>query len=214
MELCADICRRWELDPQHGGLIRHYDVTGKICPKWFVDHPDAWEQFKDDVASAMRSKSGWQQEDAGWRFYLDNDHCVVNDWYEDEGRWYWFDGAGMMVKNVWYQYHGNWYYLGADGAMVKGQQTIDGRWYIMDDEGRMLTEPVTLTPGWQMGRCGGRGWQNKGSYFAALNRFWFHAILASRCARLRIGRPCSRFQLFWIAISGHRYTRFISLTSL
>ena len=38
VELCADICRRWELDPQHGGLIRHYDVTGKICPKWFVDH--------------------------------------------------------------------------------------------------------------------------------------------------------------------------------
>ena len=146
VELCADICRRWELDPQHGGLIRHYDVTGKICPKWFVDHPDAWERFKDDVTSAMRSKSGWQQENGGWRFYLDNDHCVVNDWYEDEGRWYWFDGAGMMVKNVWYQYHGNWYYLGADGAMVKGQQTIDGKWYIMDDEGRMLTEPVMLKP--------------------------------------------------------------------
>ena len=31
-------------------------------------------------------KSGWQQENGGWRFYLDNDHCVVNDWYEDEGR--------------------------------------------------------------------------------------------------------------------------------
>ena len=87
-------------------------------------------------------KSGWRQEDAGWRFYLDNDHCVVNDWYEDEGRWYWFDGAGMMVKNVWYRYNGHWYYLGADGAMVKGQQTIDGKWYIMDDEGRIDRKSV------------------------------------------------------------------------
>ena len=94
----------------------------------------------------MRTKSGCQNENGPWRFYLDNDHCVVNDWYEDEGKWYWFDGAGMMVSNVWYQYKGHWYYLGADGAMVKGQQTIDGKWYIMDDEGRMLTEPVTLTP--------------------------------------------------------------------
>lgn len=26
--------------------IRHYDVTKKICPKWFVDNPSEWENFK------------------------------------------------------------------------------------------------------------------------------------------------------------------------
>lgn len=52
-ELCADICRRHGLDPLGGGLIRHYDVTGKICPKWFVDHPDEWERFKKEVKSKM-----------------------------------------------------------------------------------------------------------------------------------------------------------------
>lgn len=31
-------------------VIRHYDVTGKICPKYFVDEPEAWEAFKSDVA--------------------------------------------------------------------------------------------------------------------------------------------------------------------
>lgn len=30
-------------------IIRHYDVTGKDCPKWFVEHPEDWEKFKDDV---------------------------------------------------------------------------------------------------------------------------------------------------------------------
>ena len=73
-------------------------------------------------------------KDAGWRFYLDNDHCVVNNWYEDEGRWYWFDGAGMMVRNVWYQYHGNWYYLGADGSHGKRgsrRLTADGTSWTM-----------------------------------------------------------------------------------
>lgn len=26
-------------------VIRHYDVTGKICPKSFVDNPEEWEEF-------------------------------------------------------------------------------------------------------------------------------------------------------------------------
>ncbi len=30
-------------------IIRHYDVTGKLCPKYFVLHEDKWEQFLDDV---------------------------------------------------------------------------------------------------------------------------------------------------------------------
>ncbi|MCD8381622.1 MAG: peptidoglycan recognition protein family protein [Clostridiales bacterium] len=30
-------------------VIRHYDVTGKLCPLYYVKHEDAWEQFKDDV---------------------------------------------------------------------------------------------------------------------------------------------------------------------
>ena len=30
-------------------IIRHYDVTEKICPKYFVEHEDKWEAFLDDV---------------------------------------------------------------------------------------------------------------------------------------------------------------------
>ena len=29
--------------------IRHYDVTRKVCPKWFVDHPEEWEKFKKEL---------------------------------------------------------------------------------------------------------------------------------------------------------------------
>ena len=29
--------------------IRHYDITGKICPKWFVDNPNEWEKFKSEL---------------------------------------------------------------------------------------------------------------------------------------------------------------------
>ncbi len=40
----ADLC-----ELQHDDIIRHYDVTGKLCPLYFVNHEDAWGEFKDDV---------------------------------------------------------------------------------------------------------------------------------------------------------------------
>lgn len=48
VELVADICKRYKLDPLKD-IIRHYDVTGKICPMWFVRNPDDWEKFKKNV---------------------------------------------------------------------------------------------------------------------------------------------------------------------
>ena len=33
----------YDLEPDQ--IIRHYDVTGKICPRYFVDHPESWEEF-------------------------------------------------------------------------------------------------------------------------------------------------------------------------
>ncbi|MBQ3558861.1 MAG: N-acetylmuramoyl-L-alanine amidase [Agathobacter sp.] len=38
-----------EYDLKIEDIIRHYDVTGKICPKYFVEHESAWEDFKLDV---------------------------------------------------------------------------------------------------------------------------------------------------------------------
>lgn len=35
-------------------IIRHYDITGKECPLYYVRHPDAWEQLRDDIANAQK----------------------------------------------------------------------------------------------------------------------------------------------------------------
>ncbi len=32
-------------------VIRHYDITGKACPLYFVDNEEAWAQFLSDVQS-------------------------------------------------------------------------------------------------------------------------------------------------------------------
>ena len=52
VELTAWLCREFRLDPE-SDVIRHYDVTGKICPKYFVEEPAAWDQFRMDVDEAM-----------------------------------------------------------------------------------------------------------------------------------------------------------------
>lgn len=47
VDLTGWLCQRFGLTSQD--VIRHYDVTGKLCPKYFVEHEDAWEQFRADV---------------------------------------------------------------------------------------------------------------------------------------------------------------------
>ena len=143
IELVRQIMTELEIPADH--VIRHYDAKRKHCPGKMLDQPQLWTDFKAALSEPVK-KSGWQQEDGGWRYYLGNGQPVRNDWYWYEGKWYWFDGSGIMVHDTWYKYKDHWYYLGADGAMVTGQQTIYGKWYIMDTEGRMITEPVTLTP--------------------------------------------------------------------
>ena len=36
IELLVDLCRRYNLTIDK--IIRHYDVTGKLCPKYYVEH--------------------------------------------------------------------------------------------------------------------------------------------------------------------------------
>lgn len=52
IELLVDLCTRYKLEPTQA-IIRHYDVTGKICPKYYVENGGAWKKLKQDVVEAM-----------------------------------------------------------------------------------------------------------------------------------------------------------------
>lgn len=51
VQLTAWLCKKFDLTEKD--VIRHFDVTGKNCPKYFVEHEDAWKQFLKDVKKAM-----------------------------------------------------------------------------------------------------------------------------------------------------------------
>ena len=55
-DLTAWLCSRFMLSADD--IIRHYDVTGKNCPKYFVEHPELWDQFKEDVHTKMQEQKG------------------------------------------------------------------------------------------------------------------------------------------------------------
>ena len=47
VQLTRWLMEAYDLDTDQ--VIRHYDVTGKICPKSFVENPEEWEQFLKDL---------------------------------------------------------------------------------------------------------------------------------------------------------------------
>ncbi len=51
VRLTAWLCEIGGLD--QGDVIRHYDVTGKQCPLYYVQHEEAWQQLRADVASRL-----------------------------------------------------------------------------------------------------------------------------------------------------------------
>lgn len=55
VQLTAWLCVKFDLTEDD--VIRHYDVTGKNCPKYFVEHEDAWADFKANVGLAIRSEN-------------------------------------------------------------------------------------------------------------------------------------------------------------
>lgn len=47
VKLTAWICGKYDI--KNDQIIRHYDITGKLCPKYYVEHEDEWRRFKKEV---------------------------------------------------------------------------------------------------------------------------------------------------------------------
>ena len=54
VQLTAWLCAKYDLTADQ--VIRHYDVTGKICPKYFVEDEDAWVEFRRNVQDALEKQ--------------------------------------------------------------------------------------------------------------------------------------------------------------
>ena len=53
----SNLVRKTDIDIILQDVIRHYDVTEKRCPLYYVEHPEAWDAFRTDVADAMEAEN-------------------------------------------------------------------------------------------------------------------------------------------------------------
>lgn len=53
--LCAWLCKQLGISANEVDtyVVRHYDVTGKICPAQMANNPTEWQQFKDMVKNIL-----------------------------------------------------------------------------------------------------------------------------------------------------------------
>lgn len=51
VELLSYLLKLYDLDEED--ILRHYDCGGKKCPLYYVEHEDAWEALKEEVAKKL-----------------------------------------------------------------------------------------------------------------------------------------------------------------
>ena len=54
IDLLAELCKKYNLSPNK--IIRHYDVTGKDCPKYYVENENEFLEIRNKVAEKMGTK--------------------------------------------------------------------------------------------------------------------------------------------------------------
>lgn len=52
IHLTAYLADKYEIPIRE--IIRHYDVTGKNCPKYYVQHEKAWKKLKNDICAYLK----------------------------------------------------------------------------------------------------------------------------------------------------------------
>ncbi len=118
--LTRELMGKYNIDSDH--VIRHYDVTGKICgnPYVYNNTKHTWDEFK---AAISQGTEGWVKDSAGWW------------WRNADGSW----PAGCWQKIAERDDPDNvhWYYFGSDGYMETGLQEIDGKWYLLEPSGAL-----------------------------------------------------------------------------
>ncbi|MGL5436844.1 MAG: glucosaminidase domain-containing protein, partial [Lachnospiraceae bacterium] len=88
-----------------GLILEHSFHTNTAMTRWLLNdanldrlaeaQADCIAKYYGLSAVEETKKSGWYEENSGWRYYNgDTGDCVCNNWVQDkdDDKWYWFDG--------------------------------------------------------------------------------------------------------------------------
>lgn len=151
-------------------VIRHFDVTGKKCPAYWIDNA-TWENKFHSKLTAIAD--GWNKEGNDW-FYYRKGKMVKSEWIITGGKYYYMKSNGAMAHNEFikssdYNNNKNLYWVRKDGTwdceVYRWKQDnkgwwiaqdngswypkneyclVDGKYYYFDDKGYMVTGTKTI----------------------------------------------------------------------
>ncbi len=52
LALVVKLCEEYDLDASDVSL--HYDITGRLCPQYYVENPELWQNFLSDVKNKLK----------------------------------------------------------------------------------------------------------------------------------------------------------------
>lgn len=150
-------------------VIRHFDVTGKCCPSYWVRDTE-WES---KFHSKLTVTDGWNKEGNFWYYYRKGQK-VKSEWINEKGKYYYLKADATMacnefIKSSNYDTDKKLYYVNKEGdwdcetyrwasdnkgwwiCKVGGSwypknewEKVDDKWYYFDKEGYMVTGTKTI----------------------------------------------------------------------
>jgi len=100
VELCLDICKRYGLNPLVD-IITHNMITGKICPKWFVDYPKEFDLFKKTVADKLKPIVAIDELDEALKYICAKSGIDYKTWYKSAKEVKWLDACFIKIARAW-----------------------------------------------------------------------------------------------------------------
>ncbi len=131
VELCVHLCKKYKLN--ENDLIRHYDVTGKICPKGFVpknkggsddNNNTAWKKFKADVKAKLINSTAASSTSASSSNRLYRVRKTWSDFKSQIGAYSSIENAKKACKIGYtvYDWNGKSVYSNKAAALIKGDK--------------------------------------------------------------------------------------------
>lgn len=167
LDITKELMTRYNIPASH--VIRHFDVTGKECPAYWVDKTK-WE---NEFRNKLYILNGWYQDGDSW-YYYENGKLTYGKWVYDKEEWYYIKPDGSMAFNEfiksseygtnmklywvskdgcwdfkeyrWMSDEKGWWITQIDGLWYPKSEwyKIDGKWYYFDEEGYMVTGTKTI----------------------------------------------------------------------
>ena len=116
--LCRELMERYGITE----IIRHYDVTGKKCPLWYVEHPEEWEALKERIVEGEDEMTEELERRLAAIEAVTVNRMIYN--YVDENMPEWARGTVQKLMDKGYL-RGTDEGLGLDDAMLRVLVMLD-----------------------------------------------------------------------------------------